>query len=231
MAARVPAAIAPSSLTGACPDRPRADRARAGDPGRAAQTAGRDGRLCPRDRSSRRCGCGSPAPPRCPTIGDVIGVHASLSTGAILSTQAVPARDLDEYGPVSGPNAIFIRLRPGVSPAAGAALAEPDRSTSSTATRGHRQLESVIGDQGSYIKLISAAAGAAAGRDRELQEHGRDARHPGRRPGRGRDRRARPDADRIGPAPAPRPGAAQDARLHPRPARGRRRLAVRRRSR
>ena len=54
-----------------------------------------------------------------PTIGDVIGVHASLSTGAIFSTQALPPRDLTNYGPVSGPNAMFIRLRPGVSPAAG----------------------------------------------------------------------------------------------------------------
>jgi ABC-type antimicrobial peptide transport system permease subunit len=89
-----------------------------------------------------------------PTIGDVIGVHASLSTGALLSTQAVPARDLDAYGPVSGPNAIFIRLRPGVTPAAGA------RSLNQIADQLNRDsrspaAESVIGDQGSYIKFIS----------------------------------------------------------------------------
>jgi hypothetical protein len=36
-----------------------------------------------------------------PAIGDVIGVHASLSTGAIVSTQSMPARDLEAYGPVN----------------------------------------------------------------------------------------------------------------------------------
>ncbi len=89
-----------------------------------------------------------------PTIGDVIGVHASLSTGAVVSTQSVPARDLAAYGPVSGPNAIFIRLRPGVSPAAGA------RSLNQIANQLNRDsrspaAESVIGDQGNYIKFVS----------------------------------------------------------------------------
>jgi FtsX-like permease family len=50
-----------------------------------------------------------------PTIGDVIGVHTSLSTGAIVSAQSVPARDLHTFGPLSGPNTILVRLRPGVS--------------------------------------------------------------------------------------------------------------------
>jgi hypothetical protein len=89
-----------------------------------------------------------------PTIGDVIGMHASLSTGAVIPQQSVPARDLDAYGPVSGPNAIFIRLRPGVSPAA--AL----RSLNRIAGQLNRDsrlpvVESVIGDQGSYLKFYS----------------------------------------------------------------------------
>jgi ABC-type antimicrobial peptide transport system permease subunit len=40
-----------------------------------------------------------------------------MSTGWVLSTEAVPAAFLDSYGPFSGPNAIFIRLRPGANPA------------------------------------------------------------------------------------------------------------------
>jgi hypothetical protein len=89
-----------------------------------------------------------------PTIGDVIGVHASLSTGAIISTQAVPAADVNAYGPVSGPNAIFIRLKPGVGPAAGR------RSLNQIAGQLNRdsrapQVESVIGDVGRYINFVS----------------------------------------------------------------------------
>jgi len=89
-----------------------------------------------------------------PTIGDVIGVHASLSTGAIISTQAVPPADLSVYGPVSGPNAIFVRLKPGVSPAAG------QRSLNQIAGQINRdsttpQVESVVGDIGRYIKFVS----------------------------------------------------------------------------
>ena len=55
-----------------------------------------------------------------PTIGDTLGVHASMGTGALFATAVVPASVFtDEYGPENGPNAIFVRLRPGTSPAAG----------------------------------------------------------------------------------------------------------------
>jgi hypothetical protein len=55
-----------------------------------------------------------------PTIGDTLGVHASMGTGALLATAVVPASVLKaEYGRASGPNAIFVRLRPGTSQAAG----------------------------------------------------------------------------------------------------------------
>ena len=55
-----------------------------------------------------------------PTIGDTLGVHASLGTGALLATTVVPAPVFaQEYGPEAGPNAIFVRLRPGTSQAAG----------------------------------------------------------------------------------------------------------------
>jgi hypothetical protein len=153
MAARVPAAIAPSSLTG---------HALTG-PGQIVLGPATLAALHKRLGETVTVSEGQIVPPvrlritgtaALPTIGDVIGVHASLSTGALLSTQAVPARDLDAYGPVSGPNAIFIRLRPGVTPAAGA------RSLNQIADQLNRDsrspaAESVIGDQGSYIKFIS----------------------------------------------------------------------------
>jgi hypothetical protein len=54
-----------------------------------------------------------------PALGDTLGIHPSLSTGAILPVSAVSKAALDEAGPKSGPNAILVRLRPGVSQAAG----------------------------------------------------------------------------------------------------------------
>jgi hypothetical protein len=89
-----------------------------------------------------------------PTIGDVIGVHASMSTGAVFSTQALPPRDLTEYGPISGPNAMFIRLRPGVSPAAGL------RSLEQIAGQLNRDATSplatnFIGDIARYVQAVS----------------------------------------------------------------------------
>ncbi len=54
-----------------------------------------------------------------PALGDTLGIHPSLSTGAILPTGVVSPAALNEAGPDSGPNAILIRLRPGVSQAAG----------------------------------------------------------------------------------------------------------------
>ena len=54
-----------------------------------------------------------------PALGDTLGIHPSLSTGAILPVSVVSKAALDEAGPESGPNAILVRLRPGVSPAAG----------------------------------------------------------------------------------------------------------------
>jgi FtsX-like permease family len=54
-----------------------------------------------------------------PALGDTLGVHPSLSTGAVLPVSAVSKAALEEAGPKSGPNAILVRLRPGVSQAAG----------------------------------------------------------------------------------------------------------------
>jgi hypothetical protein len=54
-----------------------------------------------------------------PALGDTLGIHPSLSTGAILPDSVVTPAALQEAGPESGPNAILVRLRPGVSQAAG----------------------------------------------------------------------------------------------------------------
>jgi ABC-type antimicrobial peptide transport system permease subunit len=54
-----------------------------------------------------------------PALGDTLGIHPSLSTGAILPTGVVSPSALNEAGRYSGPNAILVRLRPGVSQAAG----------------------------------------------------------------------------------------------------------------
>ncbi len=57
-----------------------------------------------------------------PALGDTLGIHPSLATGAILPTSVVTQAALNESGPAhSGPNAILVRLRPGVSQAAGLA--------------------------------------------------------------------------------------------------------------
>jgi hypothetical protein len=89
-----------------------------------------------------------------PTIGDVIGVHASLSTGAVIPQQSVPAKDLAIYGPVSGPNAIFIRLRPGVSQAAGLRSLNQVAGQLNQDSRGPLA-ESIIGDMGTHIRFYS----------------------------------------------------------------------------
>jgi FtsX-like permease family len=54
-----------------------------------------------------------------PAIGDTFSIHPSMSTGAILPISAVSPAALNYAGPYSGPNAILVRLRPGVSQAAG----------------------------------------------------------------------------------------------------------------
>jgi FtsX-like permease family len=52
-----------------------------------------------------------------PTIGTVLSVHPSMTTGAVIATSAVPKALLNQFGPFSGPNALFIRVRPGTDPA------------------------------------------------------------------------------------------------------------------
>ena len=55
-----------------------------------------------------------------PTIGTVLSVHPTMTTGAVIATAAVPKSLLNQFGPFSGPNALFIRIRPGTDPATAA---------------------------------------------------------------------------------------------------------------
>ena len=56
-----------------------------------------------------------------PAIGSVLTVHTSMSTGALFSTAVLPdGAGSGPFGPLLyGPNAILIRLRPGISQTAG----------------------------------------------------------------------------------------------------------------
>jgi hypothetical protein len=54
-----------------------------------------------------------------PAIGTVLGVHTSMGTGAVVDESLVDKALLSFGGALAGPNAIFVRLRPGVSQAAG----------------------------------------------------------------------------------------------------------------
>ena len=54
-----------------------------------------------------------------PAIGDTLSIHPSLATGAVLPLSAASKAGLNEGGSDYGPNAILIRLRPGVSQSAG----------------------------------------------------------------------------------------------------------------
>ena len=50
-----------------------------------------------------------------PAVGTTLSVHPSMSTGALFSSALFSAQARDQFGPFSGPNAIFVRLRPGGS--------------------------------------------------------------------------------------------------------------------
>ena len=90
-----------------------------------------------------------------PTIGDVIGVHASLSTGAIFSTQVAAAQGPDRVRP-------GLRTQRHLHPAAArrqpggrAALARADRRAAQQGrglAAGH---ESLFGDIGQYMQFVS----------------------------------------------------------------------------
>ena len=83
-----------------------------------------------------------------PAIGGVLSVHPSMSTGALFSTAVLPGNALTgPFGPLlTGPNAILIRLRPGVSEAAGLRSMQGIRNRL-TAMLNSRQTLAASGDE------------------------------------------------------------------------------------
>jgi FtsX-like permease family len=52
-----------------------------------------------------------------PTIGTALSIHPTMTTGGVIATSAVPKSLLNQFGPFSGPNALFIRIRSGTDEA------------------------------------------------------------------------------------------------------------------
>ncbi len=89
-----------------------------------------------------------------PTIGDNLGIHTSMSTGAYFSTAVVPRAVLNHYGPISGPNALFVRMRPGTSPQAGLRSLQEVTYRLNADARSP-QAEAVIGDIAKYFDPVT----------------------------------------------------------------------------
>ena len=89
-----------------------------------------------------------------PTIGDNLGIHTSMSTGAYFSTAVVPAAVLNNYGPISGPNALFVRMRPGVSAQAGLRSLQEVTYRLNADARSP-QAEAAIGDIAKYFDPVT----------------------------------------------------------------------------
>jgi FtsX-like permease family len=93
-----------------------------------------------------------------PTIGTVLGVHASMGTGALLATSVVRTAILSTgFGSLSGPNAIFVRLRPGTSPQAALLSMQRVAREVSQAYRSPRILAASDGTSiGANVNLLAA---------------------------------------------------------------------------
>ena len=135
-----------------------------------------------------------------PAVG-VAGVtgHPSMGTGAVVPYTLLPASVRNQFNVTpTGPNVVFVRLKPGVhSPAA-------MRSLDRIATK--MSLPTNYRDAG--------PVGATPGRDRELPVHGRHPAHPRPRTDRRSRDRSRVDPHRLGPPPASLRGHAANPRLH-----------------
>jgi hypothetical protein len=83
-----------------------------------------------------------------PAIGGVLSVHPSMSTGVLFSTAVLPGNALGGvFGRVlTGPNAILVRLRPGVSEAAGLRSMQAIRTQLTAALNSPRALAASGGE-------------------------------------------------------------------------------------
>jgi hypothetical protein len=94
-----------------------------------------------------------------PAIGGVLSVHPSMSTGVLFSTALLPGNAF--AGPfgrlLSGPNAILIRLRPGVSEAAGLRSMQAIRNQLTAVVNSPRALAATGGESiADVIDLLPA---------------------------------------------------------------------------
>ena len=205
--------MAPPILTGHGFDAPGPDRPRPGHAGPDPQVGRghRHGQLRNDHDASLRI-VGTATMPAV-GVGGVTG-HPSMGTGAVVPYQLLPrlgAQPVQRHP--AGPNAVFVRLKPGA-----------DHKAALRSLQPHRR-QAVDPDE----LLEPGAWGAEAGRDRQLPLDGRHAADPRSRvDGRGGDR-ARSDPHRLGPSPAALHGHAADARVHGSSAGGERGLAVERR--
>ncbi len=138
-----------------------------------------------------------------PTIGGSGDPELQMGTGAVLATSLFTAAALNQQGsPIPGPNAVFVTVRPGVSPRGGPALAQSDR----------RGSEPALGRGGSGQR---GGVRPPPGRDRRLPRRRVDSFDPGRDPGGRGHGGAGAHPGRLGPASATGVRAAQGSRLHP----------------
>ena len=135
-----------------------------------------------------------------PTIGQGTSIHLEMGTGAVVPYTVIPAKFRDPPTPNTpgGPDAIFVRLKPGVRPAA--ALPQLRRIASASENLDN---DGVVVDSVEHpaeivnyktLGATPAALGAALAA--------------------GTAYRAGTDLGRLGPSTPTRPGTAQDARLH-----------------
>ena len=138
-----------------------------------------------------------------PTIGSSGSPALQMGTGAIVAADLFPAQALNPQGtPVPGPMAVFLTIRPGVTPAA--ARRSLDQVTA--ALNRPSDPDSPVGGVVSVLRPAEIANYRAVGSTPSTAR-----RHPRRR----RDRRAGAHPDRLGPAPPARVRTAQDLGLHP----------------
>jgi hypothetical protein len=73
-----------------------------------------------------------------PTLGSTEGQHLEMGTGAILSSQLIPAIDRNPFDdPIAGPNVVLVRLRKGLNRSTGLrSLKKIAQATTNTANFG-----------------------------------------------------------------------------------------------
>ena len=148
-----------------------------------------------------------------PTIGITQAEHPSMGTGALIPAALAAPIWNAAFGPFAGPNAIFVRLRPGVSQAA--------------AVRSLQQIVAQTNNVAHTPRVVAESGGGSAAYEASVLPVQRPAeivnyKTMGAMPAvlagglaTGAVAALGPDSGRVGAAAAARPRAAEDARVHP----------------